>query len=351
MVTKGVMMKRRRITYTVAILVSLLIFGLLYYKNVVNSPFKTNDSNITFKVTEGEAFNTLLDELDENGVLKNKFLVKLNVKVNKYNIQLLPGTYEINSDISLEEFIKTIQQESSSGNAIEVTIPEGFTINQIADRFAEKELFTKDEFLDAINNYPLPDYVKSNSKKKYNLEGYLYPDTYFFTEDTKPEDAIKMMIKEFEKALDKAEKETGTTLNNDEIEELVIKASLVEREGYLNEERPLIASVINNRLKKDMALEFCSTVNYIIGYDKDNTVLSNNDIKVDSPYNTYKNKGLPVGAIASPGYASIKACLAPTDTDYLYFMRLYDQGGKHHFSTTYEEHRKVQLEEEAKAKK
>lgn len=351
MVTKGVMMKRRRITYFTGIIVILLITGLLYYKNVVNQPFKTNESKISFKVTEGEAFNTLLDELDKSGVLKNKFLVKLKCKSNNYNIQLLPGTYEIDSEISLEEFINSIQQESKNGNVVEVTIPEGFTIEKIADRFSEKGLYTKDEFLDAIKNYPLPDYVKSNSKKKYNLEGYLYPDTYFFTKDTKPEDAIKLMVEEFEKALKKAEKETGTKLNKDDIEELVVKASLVEREGYLNEERPLIASVINNRLKKDMALEFCSTVNYIIGYDKDNTVLSNNDIKVNSPYNTYKNKGLPVGAIASPGYASIKACLAPSDTDYLYFMRLYDQGGKHHFSSTYEEHRKVQLEEEAKAKK
>ena len=171
--------------------------------------------------------------------------------------------------------------------------------------------------------------------------------TYFFDKNFDAKSMIKVMLDNFDKKLSKLEKETGKKINKDEIESIIIKASLVEKEARLDEERPMIASVINNRISKGMKLEFCSTVNYVIGYEG-NEILSYNDLKVESPYNTYKNAGLPVGAVGSPGYNSIKAVLEPADTDYLYFVLLYGENGKHHFSTNYEEHERVNVEQNKK---
>ena len=125
-------------------------------------------------------------------------------------------------------------------------------------------------------------------------------------------------------------------ISDDELEDLIIKASLIEKEVKESSEKPIVSSVINNRLNKDMKLQFCSTVNYVIGY-KDHEVLTYNDIEIDSPYNTYKYMGLPVGPIASPGKDSIIAALKPKDTEYLYFV-LSEDNKTHYFSKTEEEH-------------
>ena len=342
-------MRKERKIFSVAILIASIVVlsSLYYYFSIVNKPLSI-DTSIDVTVDEGEGFNAFLEKLDEKGYLRNKLLVKLNVKINNTDTNIIPGTYTLEKDTSLEELIKTLQTEDLSKNQVSVTIPEGYTIDKIALKLQEAGLCTKDEFIQAVKSYKLPSYVKNNPKKKYNLEGYLYPDTYFFHKDATAEDVITQMLDEFIDNFKKAEEETGVKVNESDIENIVIKASLVEKEAVLNEERPLVASVIENRLKKDMKLEFCSTVNYIIGYDHE--VLTNSDIKIDSPYNTYKYKGLPVGPIASPSYNSIKACLKPAETNYLYFMLLTGQDGKHHFSTTAEEHMRVQAEEEAKRK-
>ena len=148
--------------------------------------------------------------------------------------------------------------------------------------------------------------------------------------------------------LKKVEEETKVTIKEDEIEKIITIASLVEEEAELDEERDLISSVIYNRLEKGMKLEFCSTINYAWGEHLPQVL--NKHLEIDSPYNTYKNLGLPVGPITNPGEKSIVAAVKPAKTDYLYFMLLYNQGGKHHFSTTGAEHEKVKKEEEAKAK-
>ena len=152
------------------------------------------------------------------------------------------------------------------------------------------------------------------------------------------------MLDNFKVRLKEIEKETGKDIQSSEIEKLIIKASLVEKEAVLDEERAKVASVIENRLKKKMKLEFCSTVNYVVGYDG-KELLKNSDIKVDSPYNTYKYSGLPAGPICNPGKESIVAALEPENTNYLFFVSLKNQNGKQYFSTTAEEHERVKKEQ------
>lgn len=340
--------KNTRVRILIMTILAISLGIIFYYNSVISSPLKADGDKIEIKVLEGESLNSVLNTLDEQGILRSKLMVKLKLKLDKQNIILLPGTYSIDKNIALAELIEKLQTQDLNSNQVKVTIPEGFTIDLIASRLEENGMFNKDEFINEVKTYPLPSYVKNDEKKKYNLEGFLYPDTYFFNKDATPKEVIEIMIDKFQETIKKVEDKTGKTINVSDIESVITKASLIEKEAILDEERPLVASVIENRFKKNMKLEFCSTVNYVKGYESKN--LSNDDIKVDSPYNTYKYSGLPVGPIASPGEKSILAILEPAETDYLYFMLLYEQGGKQHFSTTLEEHNKVKLEQEAKEK-
>lgn len=341
--------KKRILLLIVVLLVAVIIGGFEYYDEIIEKPLESDKEKIEITVDEGESFYSLLDKLSSIGVLKNKEVIKLNLKLDKKNnINLVPGEYEVNTNVTLKELIKILETEDFSKNRISVTIPEGYDIEEMANVFEESGLFYKDDFLNAVKNHELPSYVKKDENKKYNLEGYLFPNTYFLDKDISPDEVISLMISEFEKTLENVEKETGVTIKEEEIEKIMIIASLVEEEAELDEERDLVSSVIYNRLEKGMKLEFCSTINYAWGEHLPQVL--NKHLEIDSPYNTYKNEGLPVGPITNPGEKSIIAAVKPAQTDYLYFMLLYNQGGKHHFSNNGAEHEKVKHEEEAKAK-
>ena len=343
------MKKKKGILLLIVLLIIIIIGGFEYYDEIIEKPLESDKEKIEITVDEGESFYSLLDKLSSIGVLKNKEVIKLNLKLDKKsNINLVPGEHEINTNVTLKELIKILETEDFSKNRISVTIPEGYDIEEMANVFEESELFSKDEFLNAVKNHELPSYVKKDDKKKYNLEGYLFPNTYFLDKDISPDEVISLMISEFEKTLENVEKETGVTIKEEEIEKIITIASLVEEEAELDEERDLVSSVIYNRLEKGMKLEFCSTINYAWGEHLPQVL--NKHLEIDSPYNTYKNEGLPVGPITNPGEKSIIAAVKPAQTDYLYFMLLYNQGGKHHFSNNGAEHEKVKHEEEAKAK-
>lgn len=341
--------KKRILLLIVVLLVAVIIGGFEYYDEIIEKPLESDKEKIEITVDEGESFYSLLDKLSSIGVLKNKEVIKLNLKLDKKNnINLVPGEYEVNTNVTLKELIKILETEDFSKNRISVTIPEGYDIEEMANVFEESGLFSKDDFLNAVKNHELPSYVKKDENKKYNLEGYLFPNTYFLDKDISPDEVISLMISEFEKTLENVEKETGVTIKEEEIEKIITIASLVEEEAELDEERDLVSSVIYNRLEKGMKLEFCSTINYAWGEHLPQVL--NKHLEIDSPYNTYKNEGLPVGPITNPGEKSIIAAVKPAQTDYLYFMLLYNQGGKHHFSNNGAEHEKVKQEEEAKAK-
>lgn len=345
------MAKNKRFKKNLVIFFILIIIigagSFTYYKNVVNKPLKSKEDKIDIKVEDGEAFYSLLDRLSQENILRSKLVVKINLKLTGKNVNIVPGEYEVSKDITLDELIEELETEDKSKNQVKVTIPEGYNIEKMAETFSEEGLFTKDEFISAVKNYKTPSYVKNNNDKKYNLEGYLYPDTYFFDKECTPDLVIETMLKKFESVIDSLEKDNSITIEDKDLEDIIIKASLIEKEARLDSERPLVASVIENRLKKNMKLEFCSTINYIIGYEK--TELTYSDLKVESKYNTYKYAGLPIGPVASPGIESIKAALKPENTNYLYFVLTSDDKS-HHFSETLEEHEKakVQAEEERK---
>ena len=160
--------------------------------NVVKSPLKTDSDKITIEVNEGEGFYNLLDRLNNEGVIKNETLIKVNLKLTNQDLEIIPGSYEVDSDVTLKELIKMLTTEDFLKNQVKVTIKEGYTIDTIADVIAESGICTRDEFINEVKNYPLPDYVKADSNKKYNLEGYLFPDTYFFDKNFHAKSMIKL---------------------------------------------------------------------------------------------------------------------------------------------------------------
>lgn len=327
---------------TLACLIALVVGLLFYFNSVVDRPLSSNKKTIEIEVKEGEGFSNIIEDLDNRNLLRSKLCTKLKVRMSYKNISLIPGEYEISTDVSLKNLIKYLQTEDLNKNTVSITVPEGYSIDNMAKLFEENKLFSKYEFINAVKEYPLPKYVVDNPNKKYNLEGFLYPDTYKFNKDSTPDEVIKIMNDEFNKVLNNITKDLGVTISDNDIETIIIKSSLIEKEVSEPSEKKLVSSVIENRLNKNMKLQFCSTVNYVIGHEG-HEVLTYKDIEIDSPYNTYKYQGLPVGPICSPGEESIIAALEPEKTDYLYFV-LSENNKTHYFSKTAEEH------EAAKAK-
>ncbi|WP_346895834.1 endolytic transglycosylase MltG [Clostridium sp. UBA7503] len=304
----------------VIVLIAILTVSGFYYNYATKSPLKGEE--VTVVVNEGDSLYNILDRLDNQGFIKSKTLMKIYMKLHNTSAELVPGTFKLSGNLSFQEIIAVLENKNNEGS-ISVTIPEGYDIEKMAILFEEKGLFTKDEFLKAIKQYAAPDYIPAKEGRRYDLEGFLFPDTYFFNPGVKPNEVIATMNNAFNSKINSIIPE-GTN-----IYDIITIASLIENETRVDEERPLVSSVIYNRLKKEMKLQIDATVIYALGEHVD-TVL-NKHLEVDSPYNTYKNHGLPLGPISSPGISSILASAKPKSTDYLFYVLEKDK--THHYFT------------------
>ncbi|MBA7542674.1 Endolytic murein transglycosylase [subsurface metagenome] len=240
--------------------------------------------------------------------------------MSKLEDQLKYGEYNLNPSMNLLQILDKLVK----GEVIvyKITIPEGYTYTQIAELLDKKEIVEKETFLK----------LAEDSEKKW--EGYLFPDTYEVPKKYGAEKMLEVMLSNFNqiaienKFTEKAEK-IGFSLN-----EIIILASIIEKEAKFSEEKSKVSSVFYNRLEIGMKLQSCATIQYILETPKE--ILDENDLKIDSPYNTYLHKGLPPGPICNPGFDSIMAALEPEEEDYLYFV--LGENGKHIFSKTYQEH-------------
>jgi UPF0755 protein len=222
------------------------------------------------------------------------------------------------------------------------TIPEGYSIEMIAAKLAAEDICSEAEFLQAVEedyDYWFLEDVPASSDIEYRLQGFLFPETYAISKDMTAEDIVNLMLKEFDKKFTSKMKKQAEDMGKT-IFEVVIEASIIERETKIDSERVTVSGVIQNRLKKDMRLEMCPTVLYPLTegmYDKDTVTYA--DTEIDSPYNTYENKGLPVGPIANPGILSLEAALNPQEHDYLYYHTDPKKNdGSHIFTKTYKDH-------------
>jgi UPF0755 protein len=218
---------------------------------------------------------------------------------------------------------------------VKFTVPEGYTTKQIAAKAEEAGICTAEEFIEECNTGSFDfEFVKNLPDRDLKLEGYLFPDTYYVKEDTTAYDLIQAMLARFEQMYTK-EYQNAVAASGYSLDELVTVASVIEKEIKLDEERPRAAGVIYNRLKEDMPLQVDATVLYAMGIVKED--ITEVDLQYDSPYNTYKVKGLPVGPISNPGEASFQAALYPENNKYLYYVVEAKGQNNHVFCETYDD--------------
>lgn len=325
------------------LLLLIFLIGIsffMYYNSIISRPLKNDQNIVAIEVKQGDGFYDVLNKLEKQDKLRNKLLIKLKLAIDGKNINLNEGIYEISSETTLDNLIRSLENNSDNVNLVKVTIPEGYNVEEIGERLEECGFFTKEEFINAVKGYQLPDFIEVKDKTRYNLEGFLYPDTYLIQKGTNAEDIINMMIERFNTVVHQVEEENNTKLDKSKLFDTITIASMIEKEARVEEDRPLIASVINNRLEKNMKLQLDATVLYSLGYHVE-TVL-NKHLQVDSLYNTYKYKGLPEGPICNPGIESIRAALNPKESNYIYYILQKD--GSHYFTNSYDDFLKKKKE-------
>ncbi|WP_196603903.1 endolytic transglycosylase MltG [Pectinatus haikarae] len=292
-----------------------------------------DQEQIVINVKPGMRTSQIAELLKDKNIIYHDVYFKILAQLKGLDKGMKVGEYVLHRGMSssavMDELIKGPQTV-----IIRVTVPEGYTVEQIADLLERKKITSKQDFLTLAKKYIPYEYMQnSDPNVKYKLEGYLFPDTYEFIEDTPAKKVIDAMTGEFDKKIDASLRERAKQMNLS-MHELVVMASLVEAEAKFNEDRPLIAQVFFNRLKINMPLQSDTTIQYAMIERKENVSIK--DTKIDSPYNTYIHYGLPPGAVDNPGIASVRAVLYPQMNDYLYFVA--DSEGHNHYSRTYQEH-------------
>ena len=353
------MAKRRgitRILISTVLSFSILAIGVIFcYEAIVSSYNYTSNiieseatreaskeiSKMTLTITESTSLSELANILYKEGFITDINYFKLEAKLYHATSGYIPGKYDISSNMSSTEILKSLTTSiKNEQETIKFTIPEGFTINQIAQTLEDKNIVTKEVFLEALINksydaeYNFLKNIATNSKYQYKLEGYLFPDTYIVRKNVTAEEIIIMMLNRFD---DINSKYDGYLKNSSySLHEIITIASIIEQEAKLSEERPIISGVIYNRLRNQMHLQMCSTIQYSLNKRKTN--LTTNDLAKDTPYNTYLYEGLPVGPICAPGEDSIRAAFSPEVHNYYYFVVDDEQKGSHFFSSKLSEH-------------
>ena len=270
------------------------------------------------------------------GIVRSALVFDLYAWWRSPDAPIRAGKYRLSSDMTLGEVLRELHMgpESSSAGLITITVPEGFTLRQIGKRLTELGICDGSEFCreatdaEAISEchagFPLP----ANT-----LEGYLFPDTYSFPRNVPPGRVIDAMLADFSRRFARPNSDavarSGKSLN-----QIVIEASIIEREAKVPQDRARIAGVIDNRLRRHMRLDVDATVLYALGHHKSHVLYR--DLQVDSPYNTYRHTGLPPAPISNPGVPSLNAALDPEHNSYLYYVA--GPGGAHIFETTSVQH-------------
>ncbi len=311
-----------------AICLSLLVGGgSLWY--VLNGPVRSKSEapRIVWIRPQTGAL-TIATALRDAGVIRSRFAFLAVAVARGTRRHLLAGEYEFVPGLSLLEIVRRLEQ--GRGLVHEVTVPEGFAAQQIAELLADRGLVDRDRFVSLLRDrQTLEQYGFGGG----SLEGYLFPDTYRLVKGMSEDAIIQRMVRRFQEVFGPKERGRAEELEMS-VPEVVTMASLIEREARVPEERPLISAVFHNRLRRGMPLQSDPTVLY--GLSRFSGKLTKANLLARSPYNTYLNQGLPPGPIANPGRASIMAALYPASSRFLYFVSRND--GTHAFSNTLKEH-------------
>lgn len=314
----------------VAFLLVVSAAGAAFFWRAMTVPYKGyDDETVRFEVKKGAGTSAIMKRLQRSGILRDDFFPTIYLKTLRRGASLKAGIYEFKGELSPIEVLDKL----IAGDVIlrTVTVREGLDRFAIAELMADAGFGTREEWLKITAD---PEPIRDVDPDAESLEGFLFPDTYRLTPGTSPRVVVTMMLDNFRKQFgdELAYITSGLTVH-----QTVTLASVVETEARLDQERPVVASVYLNRHRKGMPLQADPTVIYAMKLaNRWNGNIRRNDLKIDSPYNTYVTRGFPPGPIANPGLASLRAAASPASTQYLYFVSRND--GSHVFSTTLAEH-------------
>ncbi len=362
-------MNVKKIIFFIVVLLiatAVLLAGAYFYiEKQILIPADANGGEKLLVIKERESVNDIAMDLQEKKLIKNAFYFKFHLWRNKASNNIKAGQYLLKASMNIPEILKQITEGKIMPEGIWITLQEGLTLKEVDEKFSEAGLIKKGEILNykikktdaekspekdildlilnAKQNNPISYEFFKDKPEKAGLEGYLFPDTYRFRQNAPVEEIIGKMLENFDKKLDQELRSAIYVQNplfkNNErltIFEVIVLASIVQKEVQTFEDMKIAAGIFYNRLNIGMKLEADSTLNYITDSHRDRA--SYDDLKIDSPYNTYKYAGLPPGPISNPGLEAIKAAIYPAKTDYFYFLTA--SGGKVIYGKTYEEHLK-----------
>jgi len=339
----------------------ILLLGAAFYSYEINYPLNSRGQEREFVVNKGDGVKTIAANLKRDGLIRSELFFEAYVLVKKIQSKFKAGAYTLSPQLNMREISNIFIKGETSSKERSIKIIEGWNVRDIGNYLEYEAIVQSEEFLESVGfngvdyskekekNWP-KDYSSQFSfladKPKYaGLEGYLFPDTYRIYKDAEANDVILKMLSNFDKKLTKELREEirrqGRT-----VFEIVTLASIIERETgrdastpaarqAIAEERKIVAGIFMNRLKIGMKLDSDATVNYVTGKKDPAPLLE--DTRVNSPYNTYINKGLPPGPIANPSLSSIIAVIYPAKTDYLYFLHK-QPSGEPVYAKTFEQH-------------
>ena len=317
---------------TVGSIAGIIIASILaFYLLVIYWPQSNPYERVEINIPKGVSLSQIGNILKEESIISNKRTFTMAVKSLGHEKNIPAGRYVLHNALNNRAIINQLVYGVPSLKSI--TVLEGWNIYQIANELEKELKISKKTFLRLCNDQRV---IKLFDLEGNSLEGYLFPDTYTFAEEVDPYLVLTRMVNEFINNITKSMEVQAQEMNMSLLEVITL-ASIIEGEAIYDSERAIISAVYHNRLKKGMKLQADPTIQYII--DDGPRRLLNNDLKIESKYNTYLYRGLPPGPINSPGKESIIAALYPSVNEYLYFVARGD--GYHTFSTNEKDHNKA----------
>lgn len=302
-----------------------------YAHNFLITPGPPLQQPVVVLVPKGISLRAISQELVEKGLVTNSTLFSWWARWTGADRKIKTGEYEFTEALSPIELLERLQ--IGQGLRVVVTIPEGYTFRQIVTALSEKGLAAEESFF-CLNSDPV--FLETWGLPPHGMEGYLFPDTYYFSRFASAEEILEIIIKRFYSVVQPDMYRRADSLNFS-LHQVVTLASLVEKETGFPPERPLVSAVLHNRLRKGILLQCDPTVTY--GIEDFDGNLTRQHLRTFTPYNTYVIRGLPPGPIANPGLKSLQAALHPADEDYLYFVAKGD--GSHQFSSDLTSHNRA----------
>ncbi len=311
------MKQRLIILFLILVIIGMSI--LLWWNQAIKPSDPQNVQNATFTISRGENVRDIAERLQKDNLIRSSVAFFLIARFGGLAQNIQSGDFKLNPAMDLFTVANTLTHGTTD---VRITIPEGWRDEEISLELTKELNIPESEFLKVAN------------------EGFMFPDTYMLPKNASASTVVRLMQSNFHKKV-KGDIISKAQVKGLSLNDLITVASLVEREAKLPKDRPLVASVILNRLKIGMKLDIDATVQYALGYQPANQSwwkkdLTQEDLQIDSPYNTYLNPGLPPGPIANPGLAAIEAVANAPQTDYLFYVS--DKSGKLHFATSEEGH-------------